>query len=205
MDSASKLLDKVHHEPYYSSGDSRIDNDIKKVIVYYIDITDEVEIMNFIKEDDSTTVEIELRDLKSILDDVVIGDYAEFHAEEIAGGYAVAIDKFMSDRVLSKITEFNQKAFLNSSAKKPYKSIEISEEGLELIEFLSLIALRTVVSGILIVKSRIDKNGYVIVDGNKTKEFWDGYIRSKRNLSDLKFVTFVGMKLFGRCNQWLKM
>ena len=88
--------------------------------------------------DSSTTVEIELRDLKSILDDVVIGDYAEFHAEEIAGGYAVAIDKFMSDRVLSKITEFNQKAFLNSSAKKPYKSIEISEEGLELIEFLSL-------------------------------------------------------------------
>ena len=110
-----------------------MDNNIKKVIVYYIDITDKVEIMNFIKEDDSTTVEIELRDLKSILDDVVIGDYAEFHAEEIAGGYAVAIDKFMSDRVLSKIAEFNQKAFLNSSAKKPYKSIEISEEGLELI------------------------------------------------------------------------
>ena len=78
--------------------------------------------MNFIKEDDSTTLEIELRDLKSILDDVVIGDYAEFHAEEIAGGYAVAIDKILfSDRVLSKIAEFNQKAFLNSSAKKPYK------------------------------------------------------------------------------------
>lgn len=113
--------------------------------------------MNFIKEDDSTTVEIELRDLKSILDDVVIGDYAEFHAEEIAGGYAVAIDKFMSDRVLSKIAEFNQKAFLNSSAKKPYKPIEISEEGLELIEFLAWIALRLVVSGILIVKSRLIK------------------------------------------------
>ena len=79
-----------------------------------------------------------MRDLKSILDDVVIGDYAEFHAEEIAGGYAVAIDKFMSDRVWSNIAEFNQKAFLNSSAKKPYKPIEISEEGLELIEFLSL-------------------------------------------------------------------
>lgn len=38
--------------------------------------------MNFIKEDDSTTVEIELRDLKSILDDVVIGDYAEFHGSK---------------------------------------------------------------------------------------------------------------------------
>ena len=58
-------------------------------LVYYIDITDKVEIMNFIKEDDSTTLEIELRDLKSILDDVVIGDYAEFHAEEIAGNSAL--------------------------------------------------------------------------------------------------------------------
>ena len=141
----------------------------KKVIVYYIDITDEVEIMNFIKEDDSTTVEIELRDLKSILDDVVIGDYAEFHAEEIAGGYAVAIDKFISDRVLSKIAEFNQKAFLNSSAKKPYKSIEISEEGLELIEFLSLDCTATGGEWHSDSEIKIDKNGYVIVDGNKTK------------------------------------
>ena len=160
-----------------------LDNVIKKVIVYYIDIIDEVEIMNFIKEDDSTTVEIELRDLKSILDDVVISDYAEFHAEEIAGGYAVAIDKFMSDRVLSKIAEFNQKAFLNSSAKKPYKPIEISEEGLELIEFLSFyssedkyilklkvdyIKHNTTVAfpTILFVKNEIDEIPYKITSKN---------------------------------------
>lgn len=162
------------------------------LIVYYIDITDEVEIMNFIKEDDSTTVEIELRDLKSILDDVVIGDYAEFHAEEIAGGYAVAIDKFMSDRVLSKITEFNQKAFLNSSAKKPYKSIEISEEGLELIEFLSLDCTANGGEWHSDSEIKIDKNGYVIVDGNKTKEFWDGYIRSKKKPLRLKIRNICG-------------
>ena len=170
MDSASKLLDKVTMNRIIHQAIPELDNDIKKVIVYYIDITDEVEIMNFIKEDDSTTVEIELRDLKSILDDVVIGDYAEFHAEEIAGGYAVAIDKFMSDRVLSKITEFNQKAFLNSSAKKPYKSIEISEEGLELIEFLSLeLHCGTVDEWHSDSEIKIDKNGYVIVDGNKPR------------------------------------
>ena len=64
-----------------------MDNDIKKVIVYYIDITDEVEIMNFIKEDDSTTVEIELRDLKSILDDVVIAAYVTI--PELLGFIAV--------------------------------------------------------------------------------------------------------------------
>lgn len=192
MDSTSKLLDKVTMNRIIHQAIPELDNNIKKVIVYYIDITDEVEIMNFIKEDDSTTVEIELRDLKSILDDVVIGDYAEFHAEEITGGYAVAIDKFISDRVLSKIAEFNQKAFLNSSAKKPYKPIEISEEGLELIEFLSLDC--TVTGGEWHSDSeiKIDKNGYVIVDGNKTKEFWDGYIRSTKKPLRLKIRNICG-------------
>ena len=86
MDSSSKLLDKVTMNRIIHQAIPELDNNIKKVIVYYIDITDEAEIQNFIKEDDSTTVEIELRDLKTILDDVVIGDYAEFHAEEIADG-----------------------------------------------------------------------------------------------------------------------
>ena len=192
MDSASKLLDKVTMNRIIHQAIPELDNDIKKVIVYYIDIIDEVEIMNFIKEDDSTTVEIELRDLKSILDDVVISDYAEFHAEEIAGGYAVAIDKFMSDRVLSKIAEFNQKAFLNSSAKKPYKPIEISEEGLELIEFLSLDCTATGGEWHSDSEIKIYKNGYVIVDGNKTKEFWDGYIRSTKKPLRLKIRNICG-------------
>ena len=187
------------NKQYKMSADSQmqfdiLDKSISKIrIVLLVQIgTDEVEIMNFIKEDDSTTVEIELRDLKSILDDVVIGDYAEFHAEEIAGGYAVAIDKFMSDRVLSKIAEFNQKAFLNSSAKKPYKPIEISEEGLELIEFLSLDCTATGGEWHSDSEIKIDKNGYVIVDGNKTKEFWDGYIRSTKKPLRLKIRNICG-------------
>ena len=192
MDSASKLLDKVLMNRIIHQAIPELDNNIKKVIVYYIDITDEAEIQNFIKEDDSTTVEIELRDLKTILDDVVIGDYAEFHAEEIADGYAVAIDKFISDRVLSKIAEFNQKAFLNSSVKKPYKPIEISEEGLELIEFLSLDCTATDGEWHSDNEIKIDKNGYVIVDGNKTKEFWDGCIRSTKKPLRLKIRNICG-------------
>ena len=192
MDSSSKLLDKATMNRIIHQAIPELDNNIKKIVVYYIDITDETEIQNFIKEDDSTTVEIELRDLKTILDDVVIGDYAEFHAEEIAGGYAVAIDKFMSDRVLSKIAEFNQKAFLNSSAKKPYKPIEISEEGLELIEFLSLDCTATGGEWHSDSEIKINKTGYVIVDGNKTKEFWDGYIRSTKKPLRLKIRNICG-------------
>lgn len=196
MDSSSKLLDKVTMNRIIHQAIPDLDSNIKKVIVYYIDITDEAEIQKFIKDDDSTNIEIELRDLKTILDDVIIGDYAEFHAEEthedLLGGYAVTIDKFISDRVLSKIAEFNQKALLNSSAKKPYKPIEISEDGLELIEFLSVDCTATEGEWHSDSEIKIDKNGFVVVNGNKTKNFWDGKIRCEQKPLRLKIRNICG-------------
>lgn len=196
MDSSSKLLDKVTMNRIIHQAIPDLDSNIKKVIVYYIDITDEAEIQKFIKDDDSTNIEIELRDLKTILDDVIIGDYAEFHAEEtyedLLGGYAVTIDKFISDRVLSKIAEFNQKALLNSSAKKPYKPIEISEDGLELIEFLSIDCTAAEGEWHSDSEIKIDKNGFVVVNGNKTKNFWDGKIRCEQKPLRLKIRNICG-------------
>ena len=196
MDSTSKLLDKVTMNRIIHQAIPDLDSNIKKVIVYYIDITDEAEIQKFIKDDDSTNIEIELRDLKTILDDVIIGDYAEFHAEEthddLFGGYAVTIDKFISDRVLSKIAEFNEKAFLNSSAKKPYKPIEISEDGLELIEFLSIDCTAAEGEWHSDSEIKIDKNGFVVVNGNKTKDFWDGKIRCEQKPLRLKIRNICG-------------
>lgn len=196
MDSASKLLDKVTMNRIIHQAIPDLDSSIKKVIVYYVDITDEDEIRKFIKEDDSTTIEIELRDLKTVLDDVIIGDHAEFHVEEthedLFGGYAVTIDKFISDRVLSKIHEFNEKAFLNSSAKKPYKPIEISEDGLELIEFLSVDCTATEGEWHSDSEVKIDKNGFVIVNGRKTRNFWDGRIRCEQKPLRLKIRNICG-------------
>ena len=82
MDSSSKLLDVVTMNRIIHQAIPDLDSSIKKVIVYYIDITSEEEIRKFIAQDDSTDVEIELRDLKVVLDGVVIGDWAEFHVEE---------------------------------------------------------------------------------------------------------------------------
>lgn len=196
MDSNSKLLDKVMMNRIIHQAIPDLDSNIKKVIVYYIDITDEAEIQKFIKDDDSTNIEIELRDLKTILDDVIIGDYAEFHAEEthddLFGGYAVTIDKFISDRVFSKIAEFNQKALLNSSTKKPYKPIEISEDGLELIEFLSVDCTAAEGEWHSDSEIKIDKNGFVIVNGNKTKDFWDGKIHCEQKPLRLKIRNICG-------------
>lgn len=196
MDSSSKLLDKVMMNRIIHQAIPDLDSNIKKVIVYYIDITNEAEIQKFIKDDDSTNIEIELRDLKTVLDDVIIGDYAEFHAEEthddLFGGYAVSIDKFISDRVLSKIAEFNQKALLNSSTKKPYKPIEISEDGLELIEFLSVDCTAAEGEWHSGSEIKIDKNGFVVVNGNKTKDFWDGKIRCEQKPLRLKIRNICG-------------
>lgn len=195
MDSTSKLLDKVMINRIIHQAIPDLDGNIKKVIVYYIDITDEAEIQKFIKEDDSTAVEIELRDLKSILDDVIIGDYAEIHTEETHDdsfeGYSVMIDKFISDRVLSKITEFNQKS-QNSSSKKPYKPIQISDEGLELIEFLSIDCTADEGEWHSDSEIKIDKIGFVIINGTKTKDFWDGSIRSENKPLRLKIRNICG-------------
>lgn len=196
MDSASKLLDIVLMNRIIHQAIPDLDHNIKKVIVYYVDITDEAEIQKFIAEDDSTTVEIELRDLKTILDDVIIGDYAEFHCEENAetllGGYALTIDKFVSDRVLSKITEFNRKAMLNSSEKKPYKPIIVSDDGLELIEFISVDCTSSEGEWHSDSEIKIDKLGYVIKNGIKAKEFWNGKISCEKKPLRLKIRNICG-------------
>ncbi len=196
MDSTSKLLDKVMINRIIHQAIPDLDGNIKKVIVYYIDITDEAEIQKFIKEDDSTNIEIELRDLKTVLDDVIIGDYAEIHTEETHDdsfkGYSVMIDKFISDRVLSKIAEFNQKSVQNSSSKKPYKPIQISDEGLELIEFLSVDCTADEGEWHSDSEIKIDKNGFVIINGTKTKDFWNGSIRSENKPLRLKIRNICG-------------
>lgn len=195
MDSTSKLLDKVMMNRIIHQAIPELESNIKKVIVYYIDITSEEEIMQFIKDDKSTLVEIELRDLKQILDDVVIGDYAEFHVEEntedLLGGYNVVIDKFLSDRVLSKIREFDEKAFINSG-KKAYKPIEVSDDGLELIEYLSVDCSSNDGEWKSDSEIKIDKNGFVIINGNKTKEFWNGKIHCTQKPLRLKIRNICG-------------
>ena len=201
MDSSSKLLDDVMMNRILHEAIPDLPDDIKKVIVYYIDITSKEEIENFIKGDKSTLVEIELRDLKDVLDDVVIEDYAEFECkkatQELMGqvveteGYVVEISKFMSDRVMQKIADYNKKAFANDK-KGTFKPIEISPNGLELIEFLSLDCTSAEGEWHSDSENKIDKNGYVIVNGEKTKKFWDGTIHCEKKPLRLKIRNICG-------------
>lgn len=196
MDSTTKLLDEGLMHRILHEAIPELSTNVKKVIVYYVDIIDKEAIEKFIKEDDSTLVEIELRDLKEVLDDVVINDYAEFtveqNTEDLLGGYKIIIDKFISDRVNGKILEFNQKALVNSSEKKPYKPITISEDGLELIEFISIDTTASSGEWHSDSEIKIDKLGYVIVNSAKTKEFWDGTIKCEKKPLRIKIRNICG-------------
>lgn len=202
MDSSSKILDKAMMNRIIHQAIPDLSPSVKKVVVYYIDITDIDDIKKFIAEDDSTTLEIELRDMKAILDDVVIGDEVNFSIEKVQedlfGSYAVTIDRFISDRVLTKIAEFNNKSMLNT--KKAFKPIEISEEGLELIEFLSLDCTAFEGEWHSDSEIKIDKNGFVIRDGEKTKDFWDGRILSRQEPLRLKIRNICGDESVWECN-----
>lgn len=196
MDSSSKLLDIVTMNRILHEAIPDLDSNVKKVVIYYIDIDDKAEIEKFIADDDSTTVEIELRDLKDILDDIVIEDYAEFSYEQVQETlipeYKVTVERFISDRVNQKIDEYNQKAFINSSEKKPYKPITISDEGLEMIEFLSLDCTANSGKWHSDSEIKIDKLGFVILKGIKTKDYWDGSIKSEKPPLRLKIRNICG-------------
>ena len=185
MDSSTRLLDKPLMNRIIREALPDLPDDTKRVIVYYIDIADRDEIEQFIKEQNNqTTIEIELRDLKQVLDEVVVEDESEWELTEtqdnLFKGWKVELKSFHSDRVLRKIEEVNMKGQQQSIAKgKAFKPIEISDEGLETIEWISVDCSTADKPAPWHSDSevKIDRLGYVILNGKKTQEFWDATIK----------------------------
>ena len=202
MDSSSKLLDEVMMNRILHEAIPELPDDIKKVIVYYVDITSEEEIYRFIYEDKSVTKDfVELRDLKAVLDDVVAADYAEYKVERATEalfgqtiekeGFDIVITKFVSDRVMQKINDFNAKN-MGADKKKSFKAISISKEGLETIEYLSVDCTAKEGEWHSDSEIKIDKLGYVIRDGQKTKDFWNAKVFASKQPLRLKIRNICG-------------
>lgn len=189
MDGGTRVLDEPLMNRIIREAMPDLPDGTKRVIVYYIDIDNREEIEQFIKEEGNPLIEIELRDLKQILDDMVVEDAAEWTLSEVSdnlfNGWKVEITHFQSDRVLRKIDELNQKnqlQVLQQNAKgknKTYVPIHVSDEGLETIEWISLDCSTAEKTAPWHSDSeiKIDKQGYVIRNGVKTAEYWDGCIR----------------------------
>ena len=201
MDSSTRLLDTVLMNRILKEAMPDLPDGTKRVVVYYIDIIDRKEIEQFIKEQNNTLIEVELRDLKNVLDDVVVEDDADFDLQQIQPEgkvfkvWQVRINRFFSDRVNSKIKDFNSKGQLQSEkSKKPFYPITLSEDGLETIEFLSLDCTSVDTSSPWHSDSEvlIDRLGYVRKNGKDTKELWNGTIESEKKPLRLKIRNICG-------------
>ena len=182
MDSSSRVLDIVTLNRIINDAMPQLSPNVKRVIVYYIDIVDRQELDDFIKDNNDTVIEIELRDLKELLDNAILQDEVEYMLKEdptkVVDNFTIEIKRFYSDRVSHKIKEFNQKSMANS--KKKFTPIEMSLDGLEAIEMISLDCTASDLNAPWHSDSeiKIEKNSTVTVNGRKTSEFWDGTIHA---------------------------
>lgn len=196
MDSSSRVLDIVTLNRIINDAMPQLPPTIKRVIIYYVDIIDRKELEDFIKDNNDTVIEIELRDLKELLDNAVLQDDVEYTVSEdptkMVDVFTVAITRFYSDRVSHKINEFNQKAMANS--KKKFVPIELSLEGLEAIEMVSLDCTTSEENAPWHSDSeiKIEKNSTITLNGRKTSDFWDGTIHSDTKPLRMKIRNICG-------------
>lgn len=200
MDGTTRLLDRPLMNRILHEAMPDLPTDVKRVVVYYIDITDKQDIEAFIRENnDASLAEVELRDLKQVLDHVVVEDEVDYTLQQSTEGllpcWDVRINSFHSDRVCRKIDEYNHKTEAQALAKgKASSLIRISEEGLETIEWISVdcsTADKTA-PWHSDKEIKIDRLGYVIEDGKKSTRFWDGCIRTEEKPLRLKIRNICG-------------
>lgn len=204
MDGTTRLLDIPLMNRIIREAMPDLPDDTKRVIIYYIDIIDREEIDKFIKENGSPLIEIELRDLKQVLDNVVVEDYAEWILSEtqdnLFKGWKVELTQFHSDRVNKKIEAINLKGHqqvLQQMAKgkeKKFHPIVISDEGLETIEWISLDCTNAKKEAAWHsdTEIKIDKLGYLIKNGVKTTNFWDASIYCDKRPLRMKIRNICG-------------
>lgn len=187
LDSTSRILDKPLMMTILNEI-ALLPSDIRQVIIYYTDIDDEEAIRQFVRDQGDPTVGVQLRDLKDVLDDVVEEDEAEWRVSDegldLFKTWRLSLTRFHSDRVCQALERHNQKSALqhahgkDAGASRQQPAITLSDEGLEAVEWLSVdcsTADRKAPwhsDG----EVKIDKWGFVIRDGVRTRDLWDGSI-----------------------------
>jgi len=195
LDHTQKVLDVPLLNRILNEAMPDLPDGVKQVAVYYVDIDDRKELETYIHEYGRADIKVDLRDLKEVLHEIVTNDEVEYKVSKGKDGFTVAFTRFYSDRLMQKIDAYNQKRGLNGNGKTkqieldetngdeeengnhaPFKPIDVSENGLELIELISLDCTSAKGKWNSDKEIKIDKKGFVIRDGEKTKEFWNGKI-----------------------------
>lgn len=180
----------------------------RKVIVYYVDSIPKQQREDYVHEQNIyVNIEVDFLDLKPKLDQVVVRDEADFTLQEVQPQgqmfpvWQLTMNSFVSDRVMQKIHAVNEtrhaqylkklndyrdhiEEYQQKGKKEPtFTRIDISDEGLETIEWLSLDCEEADIDAPWhsSVEIKIDKTGCVIRNGKKTNALWDGTITTDDN------------------------
>lgn len=205
LDSSKRVMDKTEINHIIREALPDLSDDVKQVVVYYIDVEDIDELKAFINaENHQTDIDIELRDLKVVLDDIVLEDEATWTLSEVNDGlfnvWQVKMNTFHSDYLKRKIEEYNLKGEaqnakkLADGKKSNFKKIEISDEGLECIEWLSIDCSNAAKDAPWHsdTELKIEKTGMVTLNGKKTQNLWDATIKSDKKPLRLKVRSICG-------------
>ena len=207
LDGSKRVLDKSEMMNIIHKALPDLPDEVKRVIIYYVDVEEINELRQFIEaENQQTLIEFELRDLKQVLDEVVMEDEAEWDLQEakdslgLSMGWKLQLKSFHSDRVAKKVHGFNEKGVLQTNKKRAsgksanFSKIKLSNEGLETIEWASVDCVNAEKNAPWHsdMEVKIEKMGTVTINGKKTQDYWDASIVSDDKPLRLKIRNICG-------------
>ena len=207
LDGSKRVLDKSEMMNIIHKALPDLPDEVKRVIIYYVDVEEISELRQFIEaENQQTLIQFELRDLKQVLDEVVMEDEAEWDLQEakdplgLSMGWKLQLKSFHSDRVAKKVHDFNEKGVLQTNKKRAsgksanFSKIKLSDEGLETIEWASVDCVNAEKNAPWHsdMEVKIEKMGTVTINGKKTQDYWDACIVSDDKPLRLKIRNICG-------------
>jgi adenine-specific DNA-methyltransferase len=204
-DHATKVLDIPLLNRIVNTAIPELPEKVKKVVVYTVDLEDPAAVDEFLRANAPIDCAIELRDLKELLSEIVVADEVRF---SIGKGHVVRFESFHSDRLQQKIAAYNVRHGLNlhpgdelfdedgqppePQPVKGFKPIEISEDGLELVEWVGADCTAAEGAWRSDAEIKIDKRGFVIRDGKRTRDLWDATLPCPRKPKRIKVRSIAG-------------
>lgn len=207
LDGSKRVLDKSEMMNIIHKALPDLPDEVKRVIIYYVDVEEINGLRQFVEaENQQTLIEFELRDLKQVLDEVVMEDEAEWDLQEakdplgLSMGWKLQLKSFHSDRVAKKVHDFNEKGVLQTNKKRAsgksanFSKIKLSDEGLETIEWASVDCVNAEKNAPWHsdMEVKIEKMGTVTINGKKTQDYWDASIVSDDKPLRLKIRNICG-------------
>ena len=207
LDGSKRVLDKSEMMNIIHKALPDLPDEVKRVIIYYVDVEEINELRQFIEaENQQTLIQFELRDLKQVLDEVIMEDEAEWDLQEakdslgLSMGWKLQMKSFHSDRVAKKVHDFNEKGVLQTNKKRAsgksanFSKIKLSDEGLETIEWASVDCVNAEKNAPWHsdMEVKIEKMGTVTINGKKTQDYWDACIVSDDKPLRLKIRNICG-------------